>query len=132
MAEGLLRHLGQGRVEVHSAGTRPGSVHPLAVLAMAEIDIDLDGHRSKHVQEFQDAAFDEVITVCDNAAESCPVFPGPTTRTHWSLPDPAAVEGEEPVRLEAFRRVRDTLEDCLRRRLHEWEVQASEGSTSTT
>ena len=116
MAEGLLRELGAGEVEAHSAGTAPSAVHPLAIRVMAEIGIDIRSQRSKHLDEFRNSTFDDVLTVCDNAAESCPVFPGGTRRTHWSLPDPAAVGGEEADRVEAFRRTRDSLD----RRLREW------------
>jgi len=81
---------------------------------MAELGIDLSGHRSKHVREFAGQAFDYVITVCDDAKESCPLFPGNTRRIHWSFPDPAAIEGSEQERLAAFRRVRDALAETLR------------------
>ena len=110
MAEGLLRHDGGGRFEVHSAGTHPSHVRPHAVEAMREVGIDISGHRSKSVDELADQEFDYVVTVCDNAKESCPVFPGKTERIHWSFPDPAAVEGSEGERLAAFRTVRDSLE----------------------
>ncbi|MEZ5333574.1 MAG: arsenate reductase ArsC [Thermoanaerobaculia bacterium] len=114
MAEGLLRHLAGGRVEVASAGTRPSTVHPLAVRAMAERGIDISGQRSKPVAEMAGREFDWVITVCDHAAESCPVFPGASRRLHWSLPDPAAVEGDEDERFDAFREVRGALEERFR------------------
>ncbi len=104
MAEGLLRALGNGTLDVYSAGTRPGIVRPEAIAVMAEAGIDISGHRSKHVDEFAGQTFDWVITVCDNARESCPVFPG-TQRLHWSFPDPASVEGSEGERLDAFRSV---------------------------
>jgi arsenate reductase len=94
---------------VASAGSRPSAVHPLAIRAMAELGIDLADHRSKHFEELLATPFDYVITVCDHAAESCPLFPGPARRFHWGLPDPAAVEGTEEERLAAFRRVRDDL-----------------------
>ena len=81
---------------------------------MAELGIDISGHRSKHVREFEGQEFDDVITVCDDAKESCPVFPGNTRRIHWSFPDPAAIEGNEQERLAAFRRVRDALAETLR------------------
>lgn len=109
MAEGILRHLGGDRVEVESAGTVATRVHPLAVAAMAERGIDLAGQRSKHLDEFAAERFDFVITVCDNAQESCPLFPGGPEQIHWSLPDPSAVEGDEPARLQAFRAVADDL-----------------------
>ena len=114
MAEGLLRTLGGGRFEVFSAGTRPVGVRPEAIAAMAELGIDLSGHRSKHVGEFDGQHFDYVITVCDNANESCPVFPDKTRRIHWSFPDPAAVAGTDAQRLTAFRQVRDALAERLR------------------
>jgi len=109
MAEGLLRDMGAGAIAVFSAGTKPGIVRPEAIAVMAERGIDISGHRSKHVDEFEGQTFDYVITVCDNANETCPVFPGAPRRLHWSLPDPAAVEGSEQVRLDAFRRVRMML-----------------------
>jgi len=109
MAEGLLREMGAGGIEVFSAGTKPSLVRPEAIAVMAEQGIDISGHRSKHVDEFKGQTFDYVITVCDNANETCPVSPGAPRRVHWSLPDPAAVEGSEDVRLDAFRRVRTML-----------------------
>jgi arsenate reductase len=114
MAEGLLRAFGGESVEVFSAGTNPSSVRPEAIAVMSEIGIDLAGHRSKHVREFDGQHFDCVITVCDNANESCPIFPGDTERIHWSFPDPAAIEGSETERLAAFRRVRDALAERFR------------------
>ena len=109
MAEGLLRSVGGRRFEVFSAGTKPSVVRPEAIAVMAELGIDLSGHRSKPIGEFDGQHFDYVITVCDNANESCPIFPGDTERIHWSFPDPAAIEGTETERLAAFRRVRDAL-----------------------
>ena len=109
MAEGLLRHMAGDRVEVSSAGTRPGSVRPEAVAVLAELGIDIRSHWSKHVDEFKDRPFDYVITVCDNAKESCPVFPAGTRRIHWSFEDPAAAAGDEPHRLAEFRRIRDQI-----------------------
>ena len=109
MAEGLLRSFARDRLEVFSAGTKPSLVRPEAVKVMAELGIDLSSHRSKHVAEFDGQSFDYVITVCDNANENCPVFPGRVQRLHWSFPDPAASQGTEPERLEAFRGVRDAL-----------------------
>ncbi len=113
MAEGLLRELGGGRVEAASAGSEPSRVHPLALRAMAERGVPIDGQRSKHWRELGDREFDHVITVCDQAAESCPVFPGAARRTHWSLPDPAAAEGAEEERYRRFVEVRDDLETRL-------------------
>ena len=114
MAEGWLRALGGGGFEVYSAGTRPSTVRPEAVEAMREVGVDITSHRSKSVDEFAGREFDYVITVCDNARESCPVFPGQTERVHWSFDDPAAVEGEWEERLAAFRRVRDEIGERLR------------------
>lgn len=109
MAEGLLRHDAGGTYQVFSAGTKPGHVRPEAVAAMREVGIDISGHRSKSVDEFAGQEFDCVITVCDNARESCPVFPAGTKRIHWSVEDPAATTGTEDERLAAFRRIRDEL-----------------------
>ena len=109
MAEGLLRNLGGNLCEAFSAGTKPSSVRPEAVGVMREIGIDISRHRSKSVSEFEGQAFAYVITVCDNAKESCPVFPAKTERIHWSLEDPAAKEGTTEERLVVFRRVRDEL-----------------------
>lgn len=114
MAEGLLRSLAGDRFDVSSAGTRPSVVRPEAIAVMNEIGIDLAGHRSKHVRQFDGEHFDYVITVCDNAKESCPVFPGDTERLHWSLPDPAALECSDAERLAALRHVRDLLAGRLR------------------
>lgn len=114
MAEGWLKRLGQGRLAVESAGTHPSVVHPMAVTAMAERGIDLSTHRSKSIREFLGQSFDAVITVCDRAQESCPVFPGSPTRVHWSIPDPTAMGDTDAERLDAFRRVRDLLETRLR------------------
>ena len=114
MAEGWLRHLAGDRFEVASAGTHPSSVNPLAIEAMRERGVDISAHRSKSVQEFVSQPFDYVITVCDDAAEACPVFPGPAQRIHWSFPDPAAVQGSHEERLAAFQQVRDALETHLR------------------
>lgn len=113
MAEGLLRAMSGGAVEVHSAGTRPSKVNPLAIEAMEEVGIDISENRSKSVDEFSGQRFDTVITVCDNARESCPIFPGAPERLHWSYPDPAAAEGSHEERLRAFRKVRDDLRQRL-------------------
>jgi arsenate reductase len=110
MAEGLLRTLAGERFEVVSAGSKPSVVNRFAIAAMDERGIDIRSHRSKHLNEFREQPFDYVITVCDNAAETCPIFPGPAKRIHWSFPDPAAVEGREDERLTSFRAVRDAIE----------------------
>jgi arsenate reductase len=118
MAEALWRHLGGGRWEAHSAGSRPaGYVHPLAIRAMAEIGIDLAGARSKSVDEFTGEPFDLVVTVCDSARETCPALPGARRTVHWPFEDPAEAVGSEEERLEEFRRIRDRIrariEACL-------------------
>jgi len=109
MAEGLFRHLGGDRYEVFSAGTHPSLVRPEAIAVLAEIGIDISGQRSKSVDEFVSQPLDLVITVCDNAKESCPVFPGRTERLHWPFEDPAHLEGTEDERKAAFRKVRDQV-----------------------
>ena len=114
MAEGLLRNDAGDRFEVESAGTKPGHVRPEAIAAMREIGIDISSHRSKHVDEFQNQSFDYVLTVCDNARETCPIYPGQTNRIHHSFEDPAAVQGSEEERLALFRRVRDQIRAYLR------------------
>lgn len=113
MAEGLLRHDAGNAFEVFSAGTKPTRVRPEAIAVMRELGIDISGHRSKPVDKFAGQSFDYVITVCNNAKESCPIFPATTRRIHWSIEDPAAAEGAEEQRLGAFRRVRDELRERL-------------------
>ena len=114
MAEGLLRHDAGGRFEVESAGTKPGHVRPEAIAVMGEIGIDIASHRSKSVDEFASQKFDYVLTVCDNAKESCPVYFGEANRMHRSFDDPAALEGSEQERLALFRRVRDEIRAYLK------------------
>ena len=114
MAEGLLRDLAGEQFEIYSAGSKPSTVNPFAIRAMQERGLDIRHHHSKHLNQFIDVPFDYVITVCDNAAESCPIFPGPAQRIHWGFPDPAAVEGSDEALLEAFRVVRDAIEQQLR------------------
>ncbi len=114
MAEGLLRQLGGSAYEVHSAGSKPnGYVSPLAIEAMGKIGIDISSHRSKSVSEFEGQRFDTVITVCDSAAELCPVFPG-AQRIHWSISDPGNATGSHDEKLAAFCRIRDDLASRLR------------------
>lgn len=114
MAEGLLRAALGERFEIHSAGSKPSHVRPEAITVMRELGIDISRHRSKHFEEFLDTEFRYVITVCDHAAETCPVFPGVAERIHWSFEDPAAVGGDEPARLAAFRRIRDQIAERVR------------------
>jgi arsenate reductase len=116
LAEGLMRAETQGSAEVYSAGTKPSVVRPEAIAAMGEIGIDISGHRSKSVDEFAGQEFDYVITVCDNANEVCPVFPGKTKRLHWPFEDPAGTGEAEEVRYASFRKVRDEI----RAKIREW------------
>jgi len=109
MAEGLLRQMAGGDLTVVSAGVASSQVRPEAIVAMHQIGIDISHHRSKSVDEFLNQSFDYVITVCDNANEQCPIFPANTRRIHWGFEDPAAVVGDYPVRLAAFRKVRDQI-----------------------
>ncbi len=109
MAEGVLRHFGKDKFEVSSAGTQPSQVNSIAVQVMKEIGIDISHHRSKHVSEFLGQHFHYIITVCDNAKETCPVFPGNSIRLHWAFPDPPhGVQVSEKV-VSEFRKVRDLI-----------------------
>ncbi|MCU1334445.1 MAG: low molecular weight phosphatase family protein [Bryobacterales bacterium] len=114
MAEGLLRHDAGDRFEVFSAGTRPSQVRPETIAVMRELGIDISGHRSKSVEEFADQNFDYVLTVCDSAKESCPIFPERAISLHHTFEDPAALVGSEKERLDLFRRVRDDLRGYLK------------------
>jgi arsenate reductase len=110
LAEGVLRAAPGEVLEVHSAGSKPaGYVHPLAVRVMKEIGIDISGHRSKHLNEFLHRPLETVITVCGEAGQACPVFPGQVNRYHWGFEDPAKAEGAEEEKLAAFRRARDEI-----------------------
>ncbi|MBM3708217.1 MAG: arsenate reductase ArsC [Actinobacteria bacterium] len=108
MAEGLFKHY-EKDWEIFSAGTDPEGLNPLAIEAMAEKGIDISGYKSKHLNLFLNKKFDYVITVCDNAKESCPIFPGNAKYLHWSLKDPAAIEGTKEEKLAAFRKIRDEI-----------------------
>ena len=110
MAEGLLRAAAAGDIEVESAGTEATRVHPLAIKAMAERGIDITGHTSKTLDRFLDQPWDDVITVCDSANETCPVFPKAGHRIHWNFEDPSKATGSEEARLATFRRVRDEID----------------------
>jgi len=116
MAEGFLRAMDGGHLEVASAGTEATRVHPLAIRVMDEVGIDLRAHTSKTLDRFLGGNWDYVITVCDSANERCPLFPGAAARLHWSFDDPSAVTGTEDERLAGFRRVRDEI----RARLRQW------------
>ena len=116
MAEGLLRNMAGDRFRVESAGTERTRIHPLAIEAMQELGIDITGHSSKTLDAFAGEKFDYVVTVCDRANESCPLFPGDTERIHWSFDDPSAATGSHQERLRAFR----TIRDAIRSRLQEF------------
>ena len=116
MAQGWLRRLAGDRVLALSAGAQPsGYVHPLAIQAMAEQGIDISGHRSKSIDEFLDDPPEVVVSVCESAARACPVFPGRVQRLSWPFDDPAAAEGSEAQKLQAFRRVRDEIRSRIER-----------------
>ena len=110
MAEGLLRSLGNDRFEAHSAGTEATAVRPFAIKAMNEIGIDISNQASKTLDRYITDRFDYVITVCDDANESCPVFPNAIHRAHWSLPDPSKATGTEAEQLAVYRSVRNDLQ----------------------
>ncbi|QGJ70168.1 Arsenate reductase ArsC [Planctomycetales bacterium 10988] len=114
MAEALWEQLGEGKWDSESAGSHPsGYVHHLAIEVMKEIGLDISTHRSQSVNEFQNESFDLVITVCDNAKESCPVFPGGTETLHWPFDDPADATGTDEEKLSVFRRVRDEIRSTI-------------------
>ncbi len=114
MGEGLLRHLADGRVEVFSAGAQPSHVNPYAIRAMRKRGIEISSQSSDHIDQYLAQSFNYVITVCDKAAESCPIFPGAARKIHWSFPDPAAVDGDDTAMLASFVAVRDGLEAKFR------------------
>jgi arsenate reductase len=110
MAEGILRAAAGNSLEVHSAGSKPsGYVHPLAIAAMKEIGIDISHHHSKHLDKFLNQKIETVITVCGNADQVCPMFPGQANRHHWGFDDPAHAEGSDEEKMKVFRRVRDEI-----------------------
>jgi arsenate reductase len=113
MAEGMLRTWGRDEFEAFSAGTEATSVRPEAIAVMDEIGIDISGHTSKTLEPFMGDEFSWLITVCDQAKESCPTLPGVEQQAHWSIDDPSAVEGDEATRLDAFRDARDRLRDRI-------------------
>ena len=115
MAECLLRALYGNRYEAYSAGTQPSMVNPYALKVMAEIGIDISDHRSKSIEEFYGIKFDYVVTVCDHAKETCPLFPGGKNYLHQSFEDPVSFKGSEEEKLKAFRRIRDEIEDWIRK-----------------
>ncbi|MBU6327559.1 MAG: arsenate reductase ArsC [Verrucomicrobia bacterium] len=110
LAEGILRNALNASFRVESAGSKPaGYVHPLAIKVMGEIGIDISAHHSKHLERFLDDRVETVITVCGNADQVCPVFPGQVNRHHWGFDDPAHATGSEEEQLAVFRRVRDEI-----------------------
>ena len=113
VAEGLLRHLGNGSFQAFSAGTQATQVRPEAIAVMAELGMDISQRESKTLDRFLTEPFDEVITVCDQANEACPFFPHASNRRHWSIADPAGVVGTDHGRLAAFRTARNTLQDRI-------------------
>ena len=117
MAEGLLRSIAGDRFEAHSAGTEATHVRPLAIEAMEEVGIDISRQESETLDRYLDEPFEYVVTVCDDANEACPIFPGAAHRLHWSFEDPSAARGSEDERLEVFRRVRDQIQDHIEREL---------------
>ncbi len=117
MAEGFLGHLAGDRFDVHSAGTEATHVKPLAIRAMDELGIDISRQESKTLERYLGEPFDYVITVCDEANEACPFFPGANNRLHWSFEDPSQADGSEDERLAVFRRVRDQIRERIGREL---------------
>jgi arsenate reductase len=117
MAEGLLRAWGGDRFEAHSAGVEATEVRPLAIQAMAEVGVDISGQWSKPLDVYKGEAFDCAVTVCDDAREACPFFPGASRMLHWSFDDPSAASGTEEERLAVFRRVRDEIGERIRSEL---------------
>jgi len=116
MAEGILRALGGDRLEAHSAGMEPRGVNPNAIKVLKEIGIDISGQSSKHVGEYIGQKFDYVVTVCDEAAQGCPFFPGETARLHWPFEDPSKFTGTDEDVLAQFRRARD----LIRNKISQW------------
>ena len=109
MAEGLFRHYGSNQIEVYSAGLEPRGINPRAIQVMHEIGVDISRHTSDHLSNYLGQAFDYVITLCDNAAANCPVFPGGRTKLHWPFADPGEAIGSEAEILRHFRSVRDQI-----------------------
>jgi arsenate reductase (thioredoxin) len=114
MAEGFLRTLAGDQFEAHSAGTKPSTVNRIAIEVMRELGIDISGQRSKNVVDYVGTHFQYVITVCDNAKEQCPIFPGPCVREHWPFDDPADATGSREEKLAVFRRVRDEIAEKVK------------------
>lgn len=118
MAQGLFRHLSNGTYDAYSAGVSPTTVNPLAIRAMREIGIDISHYTSDSIDQYLNRDFDLVITVCDNAKENCPIFPGAKNTRHWPFEDPADAKGSEEERMRVFRKVRDQIRDQIANFLH--------------
>ena len=114
MAEGLLRHMAGNKFKVYSAGSHPSRLHPASVAVMAEWNIDIAHHTSEPINDYLETGIDIVITVCDNAKQICPTFPGNVKRIHWGLDDPYHGGGAEPEDLLPYREIRDELEDRIK------------------
>lgn len=114
IAEGYLKHFAEGKAEVYSAGIETHGVNPKAILVMREDGIDISHHTSNHIDEYSDIPFDYIITVCDNAKESCPIFPGKAEKFHHNFPDPAKATGTDEDVMAEFRRVRDMIKGYCR------------------
>jgi arsenate reductase len=123
MAEGIARSIAPPEVIVSSAGSEPASVRPEAIAALAEIGVDISGHHSKSVDDIDAGSVEVVVTLC--AEEVCPVFLGNVERLHWPIDDPAAVEGDEETRLEAFRAARDEIGQRVEAFFEEWQIRLS-------
>lgn len=117
MAEGFINHYFEDNYRAFSAGTKPSKVNPYAIKAMAEVGIDISKNTSKHIDEFKNEAFDMVVTVCNNAKESCPVYFGKAAKYHWPFYDPAEATGTEEEILKAFRNVREEIFEKLKKEL---------------
>ena len=113
MAEGFLKYLAGKKFEVFSAGVNPTQVNPLSIKVMDEVGVDISNQKSKSAKEFLGQQFDYVITVCNNAKQTCPVFPGQYKKIHWNLEDPAEVQGTEDERMKIFRKTRDKIKDNI-------------------
>ena len=122
MAEGLLRRRAGDKFEVYSAGSQPSHLHPASVLVMNELGIDISHHKSEPVDDYLDIGIDIVITVCDNAQQSCPTFPGNVERIHWGLADPYHGWGADPQDLPPYRETRDELKKRIEGYLLEKEI----------
>ncbi len=132
MAEGLLHHLAVDRFEAHSAGTEATHVRPLAIRAMEEVGVDITGQESKTLDRYLGEPFDYVITVCDEANEACPFFPGAKNRLHWSFEDPSRAGGSEDAQLAVFRSVRDEIRERIEQELvNKKQSRPSENASST-